>query len=311
MVEPVPATARLIRIDAALAAAFGPPPRWLYPDPVEVLVLALLSARTRDETAMAAHRVLRVRFPRWQDLLEADPAVIERLVGRTTWPDRKAQILQEALRALQAARGRLELDFLAALGAEDAIAWLRQLPGVGPKTAACVLLFSRLRMRALPVSTGHHRTAKRLGLISRRTSAEAAHQPLLAMLPAEWGNDRIERHHWLVKRLGHDHCIDRRPRCGSCPVRELCPSRGRIRPTPEHRGRQLALPFPAADIRRQPGFASRASMEPSADRSPGLRHKRTKPSFSIETSSADVLPGADLITFPKTEQLEARPTART
>ena len=134
MVDAMPA--RLIRIDAALAAAFGPPPRWLYPDPVEVLVLALLSARTRDEVALAAHRVLRVRFPRWEVLLEADPAVVERLIGRTTWPDRKAQTLQEALRALQAARGRLELDFLAGLGVEEATAWLRTLPGVGPKTAA-------------------------------------------------------------------------------------------------------------------------------------------------------------------------------
>lgn len=253
MVDTMPE--RLIRIDAALAAAFGPPPRWLYPDPVEVLVLALLSARTRDEVALAAHRVLRMRFPRWEDLLDADPAVVERLIGRTTWPDKKTHHLQEALRALQAARGRLELDFLAGLGVAEAAVWLRQLPGVGPKTAACVLLFSRLRRRALPVSTGHHRTAKRLGLISRRAGAEAAHEPLLAMLPPDWDNDRIERHHWLVKRLGHDHCTDRRPRCGSCPVRELCPSRGRILPAPEHRIRQLPLPFPvpAEGFRAQPG----------------------------------------------------------
>ncbi|WP_342236055.1 endonuclease III domain-containing protein [Inquilinus sp. OTU3971] len=299
--------ARLIRIDAALAAAFGPPPRWLYPDPVEVLVLALLSARTRDEVALAAHRVLRVRFPRWEALLDADPAVVERLIGHTTWPDRKASTLQEALRALHAARGRLELDFLAGLGVEEATAWLRQLPGVGPKTAAAVLLFSRLRLRALPVSTGHHRTAKRLGLISRRAGAEAAHEPLLAMLPPDWDNDRIERHHWLVKRLGHDHCTDRRPRCGSCPVRELCPSRGRIRPAPEHRIRQLPLPFPAEA--RPNNWAA-----PSRGHRPGAKSDhiaRTKPSFSGETSGPDVRSRADLITFLKTDQREVRPPART
>ncbi|MGK9168836.1 Fe-S cluster assembly protein HesB [Inquilinus limosus] len=299
----MPATARLVRIDAALAAAFGPPPRWLYPAPVEVLVLALLSARTEDAVAMAAHRILRVRFPRWQDLLDADPAVIERLIGRTTWPDRKAQTLQEALRVLQAARGRLELDFLAGWPVSQAAAWLRQLPGVGPKTAASVLLFSRLRMRALPVSTGHLRTAKRLGLVSRRAGAEAAHEPLLAMLPPDWDNDRIERHHWLVKRLGHDHCTDRRPRCGDCPVRNLCPSRGRIRPAPEHRARQLALPFPgpAAGIQAQSGFTSGGATESSANRPSALRLKRTKPSFSNEISGPDVRSRRDLITFPKTE----------
>ncbi|MGL4964899.1 MAG: endonuclease III domain-containing protein [Inquilinus sp.] len=309
MVDAVPA--RLIRIDAALAAAFGPPPRWLYPDPVEVLVLALLSARTRDEVALAAHRVLRMRFPRWEALLEADPAVVERLIGRTTWPDHKAQTLQEALRALHAARGRLELDFLAELGVEEATAWLRTLPGVGPKTASCVLLFSRLRLRALPVSTGHHRIAKRLGLISRRAGAEAAHSPLLAMLPPDWDNDRIEHHHWLVKRLGHDHCTDRRPRCGSCPVRALCPSRGRIRPAPEHRIRQLPLPFPTPGLRVQPGFAAGDQMESSTGPSAVLRHKRTKPSFSIETSGADVRSHGDLIRFPKQGQLGVRSPAGT
>ena len=261
MVDAMPA--RLIRIDTALAAAFGPPPRWLYADPVEVLVLALLSARTRDEVAMAALRVLRVRFPRWQDLLAADPAVVERLVGNTTWPDRKRLNLQEALRALQAARGGLELDFLAGFGVDEAIAWLRQLPGVGPKTASCVLLFSRLRMRALPVSTGHHRMAKRLGLISRRTNAEAAHDPLLAMLPPDWDNDRIERHHWLIARLGREHCTDRRPRCGDCPVRELCPSRGRIRPAPASRIRQLALPFPGLESVRTASIGTGAPAVPN------------------------------------------------
>ncbi len=305
MVDAMPATARLIRIDAALAAAFGPPPRWLYPDPVEVLVLALLSARTEDAVAMAAHRILRVRFPRWQDLLDADPAVIERLIGRTTWPDRKRQTLQEALRALQAARGRLELDFLAGRSAADAVAWLRQLPGVGPKTAASVLLFSRLRMRALPVSTGHLRTAKRLGLVSRRAGAEAAHGPLLGMLPPDWDNDRIERHHWLIKRLGHGHCADRRPRCGSCPVRTLCPSRGRIRPAPEHAARQLALPFPVS------GFVADSPMNSAENLALASRSKRTKPSFLSETSRPNVRPRADLINFPKTEQPEARPSART
>ena len=241
MVDAVPA--RLIRIDAALAAAFGPPPRWLYPDPVEVLVLALLSARTRDEVALAAHRVLRIRFPRWEVLLEADPVVVERLIGRTTWPDRETLHLQESLRALRAERGRLELDFLAGLPVPAASAWLQRLPGVGPKTAASVLLFSRLHMRALPVSTGHHRVVKRLRLISRRATAEAAHDPLLAILPEAWDPARIERHHWLVKRLGKDCCTDRQPRCWRCPVRDLCPSRGRIRPSPPHRIRQLDLPL--------------------------------------------------------------------
>lgn len=243
---PAPAATTLLRIDARLGAAFGPPPRWLYPDPVDILVLALLSARTEDEVAMAAIRVLRVRFPHWEALVDADPAIIERLIGRTTWPDRKTLYLQEALRALRAAQGRLDLDFLADRPAAEASAWLQDLPGVGPKTAASVLLFSRLRMRVLPVCTGHHRVAKRLGLISRRASPEAAHGPLLAILPEEWDVGRIERHHWMIKRLGKDICVKRRPLCWRCPVRDLCPTYGRIRAVPAQPAWQLELPLQAS-----------------------------------------------------------------
>lgn len=247
MIDAMPADT-LMRIDAWLADAFGPPPRWLYADPVDMLVLALLSARTRDEDALAAFRVLRVRFPQWPALLDADPAVIERLIGRATWPDRKARYLQDALSALQAEQGRLTLDTLVGLSVEDASARLQRLPGVGPKTAASVLLFSRLRMRALPVSTAYHRVVKRLGLISRRASAEAVHRPLLAMLPLAWDVTRIERHHWLVARLGKDICTKRRPQCARCPVEALCPTRGRILPSPARHGRQLALPLPGPVI---------------------------------------------------------------
>ena len=283
MADTLPATAFVTLLDARLAAALGPPPRWLYPDPVDILVLALLSARTEDEAALAAIRVLRVRFPHWDALADADPAIIERLVGRTTWPDRKTLHLQESLRALRAERGRLELDFLAGLPVAAASAWLQQLPGVGPKTAASVLLFSRLHMRALPVSTGHHRVVKRLRLISRRATAEAAHDPLLAILPEAWDPARIERHHWLVKRLGKDCCTDRQPRCWRCPVRDLCPSRGRIRPSPPHRIRQLDLPL-LGPLRPDPAMgAGTGAAGPLA----GRRHRAA----AAEPSPQHVVPG--------------------
>ena len=102
---------------------------------------------------LAAIRVLRVRFPHWEALVDADPAIIERLVGRTTWPDRKTLYLQEPLRAFRAARGQLDLDFLADYPVAEASVWLHELPGVGPKTAAWVRGSAGPRMRRKATGT--------------------------------------------------------------------------------------------------------------------------------------------------------------
>lgn len=274
----MPPTRFLTLLDSRLRAAFGPPPNWLYPDPVEILVLALLSARTRDKVSLAAIRILRVRFPRWEMLLEADPHLIERLVGKTTRPEQKAHYLQEALRALQAARGRLELDFLSEQPVEAASAWLRDLPGVGFKTAASVLLFSRLRRRILPVCTGHLRAMKRLRVVSQRASADSVHWPLLDLLPADWGVDRIEQHHWLVKSLAQEFCKDVRPLCWRCPVRDLCPTHGRIRTVPPQPARQLDLPLHGA---AHAGETPRPALPGSRTTSAGQRTRIARKSLTL------------------------------
>ena len=108
--------------------------------------------------------------------------------------------------------------------------------------------------------------AKRLGLISPRATAETAHDPLLGMLPDAWDVGRIQIHHWLVKRLGTDICSRRRPHCWRCPVRDICPTHGRIRAVLPARGHQWELPLHAEG---RPAAAEPASTRPPPIRLPG------------------------------------------
>ncbi|HEY2803744.1 MAG TPA: endonuclease III, partial [Actinomycetota bacterium] len=101
--------------------------------------------------------------------------------------------------------------------------YLTSLPGVGPKTAACVLAFS-LERPALPVDTHVYRVAERLGFYPPKTSAKAAHAILAAAVPP---GDRVEFHVGLI-RLGREICRPGRPRCEICPLQDLCPSAPRF-----------------------------------------------------------------------------------
>lgn len=135
----------------------------------------------------------------------------------------KAPRLKAVVREIGARRGELSLDFLAELPLEEAKAWLRSLPGVGPKTAACVLLFA-LGRPALPVDTHVARVAKRLGLIPERASAENAHGLLEAMLSPE----QVYPFHVLLVEHGRRTCAARRPACPRCALLERCPAGQRV-----------------------------------------------------------------------------------
>jgi endonuclease-3 len=102
---------------------------------------------------------------------------------------------------------------------DEARDWLRQLPGVGMKTASVVLLFS-LRMPALPVDTHVFRVSKRLGLIEFRVTVEKAHRLLEDMVPVR----DIYRFHILLIDHGRKTCKAQRPHCRECVLGGLCPS---------------------------------------------------------------------------------------
>lgn len=207
-----------------LCEAYGCPIAYFHElDPLSELVSSLLSHRTRNSESAKAYRSLRARFPSWEEVRDADPPEVERAVEAATWPEQKGPRIQSVLRQITERRGGLSLDFLADMDVPEARAWLETLPGVGPKTSAAVLSFSRLRRRALPVDSHHYRVAVRLGLISSRVDVGASHAVLEGLLPEEWDAQDVYDHHEVLMIHGKRCCFPQAPACARCVVLSECP----------------------------------------------------------------------------------------
>jgi endonuclease-3 len=194
-------------------------------DPLSELVSSLLSHRTRNAQSSRAFKDLRRRFPRWEAVRDAPAAEVEAAIAPVTWPEQKAPRLQAILRAIDARRGGdLSLDFLGEMPVEEARVWLEELPGVGPKTSAAVLSFSRLRRPALPVDSHHHRVAVRTGLIPANMPVGPSHRALAALLPPGWDAQQIYDNHEVMMLHGQRCCFFRNPACGRCAILPLCPT---------------------------------------------------------------------------------------
>jgi endonuclease III len=188
-------------------------------DPMGQLVDILLSHRTRDEQTAAAWENLLRRFGSWEGVRDAPTAEVEETIANVNWPEVKAPRQQKIMREITEERGSLNLDFLCDLSLADASAWLNRFDGVGPKTTACVLLFS-CQMPILPVDVHVHRVSGRLGLIGKKVSAEAAHTLLQALLPQDARS--IYNFHKALLRHGQRICVYEHPRCNKCPLTDLC-----------------------------------------------------------------------------------------
>lgn len=189
-----------------------------YEDPISELVYTIISQNTSDTNSIPAFEALKKAFPNWRKAAEANPEVIATTIRSAGLENIKAERIKLVLNEILSQRGNLNLEFLHTLPLNEAKAWLKKLPGVGPKTAACVLLFS-LGMPALPIDTHVYRVSHRLGLLSAKISPENAHDVLEGMVPASY----ILRFHLLLVQHGRRQCKARRPGCSSCPLLEGCP----------------------------------------------------------------------------------------
>lgn len=200
-----------------LIAVYGP--RELRPshDPLDELIQTILSQNTSDINSERAYRLLREKYPTWEAVLDAPLPDVYQAIKSAGLGNIKAPRIQNTLHEILARRGELSLDFLDQLSHQEGKRWLTSLAGIGPKTAACVLLFA-LGKPALPVDTHVYRVSRRLGLIGPKVSADQAHVLLEAALPPE----AIYSFHIDMIRHGRQVCQAQRPRCEACPLSDLC-----------------------------------------------------------------------------------------
>jgi endonuclease III len=193
------------------------PPRRF--DPLEELILTVLSQHTSDVNAERAFEGLRAAFPTWDAVVRAPTRSVADAIRSGGLADTKAPRIQAILREVEARRGAFDLSSLVELSDDEARAELVSLPGVGPKTAAVVLSFS-LGRDAMPVDTHVHRVTRRLGLVPPKTSAERADRLLHELVPEGL---RTPLHVALI-RLGREICKAPTPRCRICPLKDICPT---------------------------------------------------------------------------------------
>ena len=215
-----PPDRRTVReIHRRLERAHGPldPPRRL--DPLEELILTILSQNTSDVNRDRAWTALRRRYPTWEALAGARPRSVAAAIRSGGLSNTKAPRIVAVLREIRRREGSFDLGWMRNATDAEVEEYLLSLPGVGPKTAACVLAFA-LGRPALPVDTHVARVATRLGFLAPRTPSASAHRLLADLVPPSL---RVSMHVGLI-RHGRTICRAGRPRCEACPLRDLCPT---------------------------------------------------------------------------------------
>ncbi len=209
-----PTRRRVLAIRDRLRELYGRPVNQPHGHPIAELVRTVLSQNTNDRNRDVAYNRLRERFPTWEAVRDAPTEEVEAAIKPGGLSATKAPRIQEILGLLGE---HPDLDWLADAPREDALSYLDDLPGVGRKTAACVMIFSFGRPE-IPVDTHVHRVGGRLGLFRPGAPFEEAHDEMLAVTPPE---DAYELH---VNLIQHGRAVCRpKPRCGECCLRRMCP----------------------------------------------------------------------------------------
>jgi len=209
-----PPPRRLRTILERLRDTYGRPVGCPHGAPVDELVLTVLSQNTNDRNRDVAYERLRARFDSWEAVRRARVDELEEAIRPGGLAPSKAPRIHKILDSLDGD----DLQWMAGAPLEQARRQLVELPGVGRKTAACVLLFSFGR-QDVPVDTHVHRVGTRLGLFRPGAPLDEAHDELLRLARRE---DAFEAHVSLI-RHGRRLCSARAPRCELCPLVRMCP----------------------------------------------------------------------------------------
>lgn len=212
-----PSRARVARIRERLAEVYGVPVADPHGDAMAELVLTVLSQSTNDRNRDVAYLRLRERFPSWEAVRDAPLEEVEEAIR----PGGISKVKSARIQAILEAIGDpLDLGWMRSAPVEESQRYLCALPGVGRKTAACVLLFS-FGLRDVPVDTHVSRVGTRLALLRPKAPFEELHDEMLAITPP---GAELEFHVNLL-RHGRRTCHAQRPACRECALRRMCPSR--------------------------------------------------------------------------------------
>jgi len=217
----MPAAARAARtaqVVHLLEEAFGQP-RWHGPaDPLDVLIRTILSQNTNDRNRDLAYDALRARYPRWQLLLEAPASEIAATIRPAGLGNQKSARIKQILSWVHQTYGALDLRPICTQPVAEVVDTFLKLKGVGIKTISVVLMFA-CGHDIFPVDTHVHRICTRLGLVPPGTTAEKTHHLMQPLVPP----GKAYSLHMNLLRLGRSICRARKPSCGICPLRTVCP----------------------------------------------------------------------------------------
>jgi len=210
-----PRRARIRAIRDRLRETYGRPVNQPHRHPIAELVRTVLSQNTSDGNRDRAFDRLRERYPTWEEVRDAPTEDVIEALRPGGLANTKAPRIQAILRELG---DHPDLDWTETAPREEVLGFLVALPGVGRKTAACVMIFTWDRPE-IPVDTHVYRVGTRLGLFRPGASFEEAHDEILRMVDPE---DAYEFHINLI-RHGRAVCKAQRPRCQGCPLLRMCP----------------------------------------------------------------------------------------
>ncbi|HLJ34817.1 MAG TPA: endonuclease III [Ktedonobacteraceae bacterium] len=234
MTSSITASVHLAQVYEILLATYGEPQNEPDYDPLGGLVGTILSQHTSDINSGRAYDQLIQTYPTWEEVRDAPTNKVAEAIRSGGLANIKAPRIQDALHTLtewqQDQGGTKTLsdflsDELAKRTDEEAWRYLRSISGVGPKTAACVLMFN-LNRAVMPVDTHVHRVSRRLGLIGPKVSADQAHELFAKEVPPEW----VYPLHVNLIRHGRQICHAQRPKCTRCLLYSECAFVGSVNP---------------------------------------------------------------------------------
>ncbi|MEM6649998.1 MAG: hypothetical protein AAF603_07090 [Pseudomonadota bacterium] len=193
-------------------------------DPLKQLVFVVVSEGAGPAVGLAVYNRLWTLYPNFGALRDAAVADLQDLFIGLPHAERKAQALPEILKIIENHHGSLDLDFLSKMPAEAARRWLSLLPGVNSAMATAVLTFSGLKKPMVALNQEAARAVRRLGLCEEGAPLSALPRQVAERAPAQWRGTHFAQFSEGMQQVARRHCVDGAPKCGGCPLKDLCPS---------------------------------------------------------------------------------------